>query len=85
MIRSTDEETMWKATALTFWTSAAFCYRWVDCHARKRAAAHSKLELDEIENWHHLTWKHSSHGLQVHMRAASFGLQNDERVIHGTS
>ena len=60
-------------------------HRRVDCHTRKRAATESKLELDEIENWHPLTWKHSSHGLQVHLRVASFGLQNDERAIHGTS
>jgi hypothetical protein len=47
-------------------------HRRVNCHARKRAATHFKLESDEIENWHHLTWKHSSHGLQVHMREAGF-------------
>ena len=58
MIRSTEEKTMKKATAVTCLFldigGVLLTDGW-DHHARKRAAMHFKLELAEMENRHHLT------------------------------
>jgi putative hydrolase of the HAD superfamily len=59
MIRSTEETTMKKATAITcvfLDIGGVLLTDGWDHHARKRAAAHFKLELAEMEDRHHLTF-----------------------------
>jgi putative hydrolase of the HAD superfamily len=60
-----------------------------DHHARERAATNFKLELVEMEDRHHLTFDTYEVRNILHTdyrstcaKLASFGLQNDEGVIH---
>jgi putative hydrolase of the HAD superfamily len=65
MIRSTEETTMKKATAITcvFLDIGGFLLTdgW-DHHARKRAATNFKLEFAEVEERHHLTFETDEEG-----------------------
>ena len=59
MIRSTEEKTMKKATAITcvfLDIGGVLLTNGWDHHARKRAATNFKLELAEMEDRHHLTF-----------------------------
>ena len=59
MIRSTDDETMKKAPAITcvfLDIGGVLLTDGWDHHARKRAATHFKLELADMEDRHHLTF-----------------------------
>jgi putative hydrolase of the HAD superfamily len=59
MIRSTEEETMKKTTAITcvfLDIGGVLLTNGWDHHARKRAATHFKLEWAEMEGRHHLTF-----------------------------
>ena len=59
MIRSMEEKTMRKATAITcvfLDIGGVLLTDGWDRHARKRAATNFKLELAEMEDRHHLTW-----------------------------
>jgi putative hydrolase of the HAD superfamily len=59
MIRSTEEETVKNTTAITcvfLDIGGVLLTNGWDHHARKRAAAHFKLELAEMEDRHHLTF-----------------------------
>ena len=59
MIRSTKEETMKKATAITCLfvdIGGVLLTNGWDHHARERAATHFKLDLAEMEDRHHLTF-----------------------------
>ncbi len=59
MIRSTEEKTMKKATAITCLfldVGGVLLTNGWDHHARKRAATHFKLEWAEMEERHHLTF-----------------------------
>jgi putative hydrolase of the HAD superfamily len=59
MIRSTDDETMKKAPAITcvfLDIGGVLLTDGWDHHARKRAATNFKLELTEMEERHHLTF-----------------------------
>jgi putative hydrolase of the HAD superfamily len=60
MIRSMEEKTMKKATAITcvfLDIGGVLLTDGWDHHARKRAATNFKLELAEMENRHHLTFE----------------------------
>ena len=88
MIRSTEEETMKKATAITcvfLDIGGVLLTNGWDHHARKRAATHFKLEWAEMEDRHHLTFETYEEGkLTLEEYCRSGGLLSKATVHPGS-
>ena len=97
MLRSTEEKTMKKATAITcvfLDIGGVLLSDGWDHHARKRAATNFKLELAEMEDRHHLTFETYEEGkltleeyldLVVFYRKRSFTRAQFRRFIFAQS